>query len=104
MNLPTIVASLALVVIVAWAVYHIVSNKKRGGACLGCPVEGTCPTVRAYCGSASRKTEVTIQPYKAHASAALQAKSHAAPRAESHIESRAGKTASTCQHGCNHAE
>lgn len=104
MNLPTIIASLALVVIVTWAVYHIVSHKRRGGACLGCPVEGTCPAVRAYGGSASHKTEVTIQPYKAHASAVPHAKSHATPRAESHVESRAGTTASTCQHGCNHVK
>ena len=88
MNLPTIIASLALVAIVAWAIYYIVSHKKRGGACLGCPVEGTCPAVHAYSDPASRTTDVTIRPYGTQAS----------------TSPHKGKDTSRCQCGCNHVE
>lgn len=88
MNPPTVIASLALAAIVAWAIYYIVSHKRHGGACLGCPVEGTCPASHAYSDSASSAKEVTIQPYGTHAAASPKKR----------------KNASECHCGCSHVE
>jgi len=43
----TIIASIALVVIVGWAVWYIVKEKKRGTRCIGCPMAGNCSKANA---------------------------------------------------------
>ena len=42
MNLPTILAVLALALIVTLAVVYIVREKKRGVKCIGCPYADSC--------------------------------------------------------------
>jgi len=42
MNAATIIAVIALVCIVFFAVRYIVKEKKRGVRCIGCPMAGTC--------------------------------------------------------------
>ena len=40
--MATIIAVVALMAVVSWAIWYIVTEKKRGNACIGCSVEGTC--------------------------------------------------------------
>ena len=42
MNLSTILAILALALIVTLAVVYVVREKKRGVKCIGCPYAGSC--------------------------------------------------------------
>ena len=42
MNRATVIAVIALVLIVFFAVRYIVKEKKRGVKCIGCPYAGTC--------------------------------------------------------------
>ena len=42
MNLQTILAVLALALIVTLAVVYVVREKKRGVKCVGCPYAGSC--------------------------------------------------------------
>ena len=42
MNLATVIAALAVVAIVFFAVRYIVKSKKSGAKCIGCPDSGSC--------------------------------------------------------------
>ncbi len=42
MNRATVIAVIALVLIVFFAVRYIVKEKKRGVKCIGCPYAGSC--------------------------------------------------------------
>jgi hypothetical protein len=42
MNTPTVIAVIALVAAVFFAVRYIVKEKKKGNRCIGCPYAGTC--------------------------------------------------------------
>ena len=42
MNTATIIALLAVVLIVSLAVRYIVREKKKGTKCIGCPYAGSC--------------------------------------------------------------
>lgn len=42
MNMATVVAVIALIVIVFFAVRYIVKEKKKGTKCIGCPMAGQC--------------------------------------------------------------
>ena len=42
MNVSTIVAVLALVLILSLAIRYIVKEKKKGAKCIGCPYSGSC--------------------------------------------------------------
>ena len=48
MNLATIVAALAVVIIVSLAVRYIIKEKKRGVKCIGCPYAGSCTKHEAH--------------------------------------------------------
>ena len=42
MNLATVIASLALIIIVGLALWYIIKEKKKGNKCVGCPYAGEC--------------------------------------------------------------
>lgn len=42
MNLATVIASLALIIIVGLALRYIIKEKKKGNKCVGCPYAGEC--------------------------------------------------------------
>lgn len=42
MNMATVMAVIALVLIVFFAVRYIVKEKKKGTKCIGCPMAGQC--------------------------------------------------------------
>ena len=42
MNLATIIAALAVIALVGFAVRTIVKSKKSGAKCIGCPESGSC--------------------------------------------------------------
>lgn len=42
MNLATVIALLALIVIVGLALRYIIKEKKKGNKCVGCPYAGEC--------------------------------------------------------------
>ena len=42
MDIPTVIAVIALVVIVFLAVRYIYKEKKKGTVCIGCPLAGQC--------------------------------------------------------------
>ena len=42
MNMATVIAVIALVAIVFFAVRYIVKEKKKGTKCIGCPMAGQC--------------------------------------------------------------
>ena len=42
MNISTIIAALALVLILFLAIRYIVKEKKKGAKCIGCPYAGSC--------------------------------------------------------------
>ena len=42
MNIATVIAVIALVLIVFFAVRYIVKEKKKGTKCIGCPMAGQC--------------------------------------------------------------
>ena len=42
MNMATVIAVIALVLIVFFAVRYIVKEKKKGNPCIGCPYSGEC--------------------------------------------------------------
>jgi hypothetical protein len=42
MNLPTIIAIIALALILFFAIRYIYKEKKRGVKCIGCPLAGEC--------------------------------------------------------------
>jgi hypothetical protein len=48
MNTPTVIAVIALVAAVFFAVRYIVKEKKKGNRCIGCPYAGTCE--KQHCG------------------------------------------------------
>lgn len=41
--MSTIVASIAVVLIVGWAVYYLYAHRKSGKACIGCALDASCP-------------------------------------------------------------
>ena len=43
MNIATIIAVIAIVLIVFLAVRYIYKEKKKGTRCIGCPYAGNCP-------------------------------------------------------------
>lgn len=57
MNVATIVAVLAIAVILFFAVRYIYKEKKKGTTCIGCPYAGNCPKHQAgiSCGSMDNK-------------------------------------------------
>ena len=42
MNIATVIAVIALVLIIFFAVRYIVKEKKKGTKCIGCPMAGQC--------------------------------------------------------------
>lgn len=42
MNMSTVIAVIALVLVVFFAVRYIVKEKKKGTKCIGCPMAGQC--------------------------------------------------------------
>ena len=42
MNLATVIALLALIVVVGLALRYIIKEKKKGNKCVGCPYAGEC--------------------------------------------------------------
>ena len=42
MNMATVIAVIALVLIIFFAVRYIVKEKKKGTKCIGCPMAGQC--------------------------------------------------------------
>jgi hypothetical protein len=42
MNMSTVIAVIALVLVVCFAVRYIVKEKKKGTKCIGCPMAGQC--------------------------------------------------------------
>ena len=42
MNMATVMAVIALVLIIFFAVRYIVKEKKKGTKCIGCPMAGQC--------------------------------------------------------------
>ena len=42
MNLATVIAVIALVLVVFFAVRYLVKEKKKGNVCIGCPYAGSC--------------------------------------------------------------
>ena len=42
MNMSTVIAVIALVLVVFFAVRYIVKEKKKGTKCIGCPYAGSC--------------------------------------------------------------
>ena len=42
MNAATVIAIIALILIVFFAVRYIYKEKKKGNKCLGCPYAGSC--------------------------------------------------------------
>lgn len=51
MNAATVIAVIALLVIVTLAVSYIVREKKRGTKCIGCPYAGSCTKHDAMSGA-----------------------------------------------------
>ncbi|MBR3646483.1 MAG: FeoB-associated Cys-rich membrane protein [Lachnospiraceae bacterium] len=44
-----IIISIILVLIIGIAIYYIVSEKKKGNTCIGCPSAGKCPKKQCNC-------------------------------------------------------
>lgn len=42
MNMATVIAILALALILFFAIRYIYKEKKKGTACIGCPYAGSC--------------------------------------------------------------
>ena len=42
MNMATLIAVIALALIVFFAIRYIYKEKKKGTACIGCPYAGSC--------------------------------------------------------------
>lgn len=57
MNVATIVAVLAIAVILFFAVRYIYKEKKKGTTCIGCPYAASCPKHQTgnSCGSINNK-------------------------------------------------
>ena len=51
--MPTVIASIALVVIVSWAIYYLVKQKRAGRRCLGCALESGCSVKKPSCCSSN---------------------------------------------------
>ena len=47
MNAATIIAVLAIAVILFFAIRYIYKEKKKGNACIGCPYAADCPKHKA---------------------------------------------------------
>lgn len=58
----TIIATGALVAIVSWAVWYIVTKKRTGVKCIGCPVANDCAISRMLVGSQGGKVPLTLGP------------------------------------------
>ena len=43
MNLATLIAVLALIIVVGLAVGYLIREKRRGSKCIGCPFAEGCP-------------------------------------------------------------
>lgn len=43
MNLATIIAVIAIALVLFLAIRYIYKEKKKGNACIGCPYAGSCP-------------------------------------------------------------
>ena len=41
--MSTIIASIAVALIVGWAVYYLYAHRKSGKACIGCALDASCP-------------------------------------------------------------
>ena len=48
-----IIILLILLLVVGLAIYYIVKEKRKGRACIGCPMSGKCP--RKNCGCAKKE-------------------------------------------------
>lgn len=55
--MATIIASVALVLIVVSAVRYLYRQRKQGSACAGCALETKCPIMQLYSGDAPRGTK-----------------------------------------------
>ena len=49
MNMATVIAVIAIAVILFLAVRYIYKEKKKGNACIGCPYADSCPKHRQGC-------------------------------------------------------
>ena len=47
MNVSTVIALLALVLILFLAIRYIIKEKKKGTKCIGCPYSGSCSKSKA---------------------------------------------------------
>lgn len=59
--IPTIIASVALAVILIAALRHLISQKRSGKACMNCPVEGGCPIVALYEGKSGKAKNESLR-------------------------------------------
>ncbi|MDO5025387.1 MAG: FeoB-associated Cys-rich membrane protein [Trueperella sp.] len=48
--MATIIASVALILVVAGAVRYLYRQRKQGNACAGCALENNCPIMQLYDG------------------------------------------------------
>lgn len=58
--MATIIATVALVVIVTWAVRHLWRSRQSGPACVGCPLAVACSSKGATCEGAVRPIGPTL--------------------------------------------
>lgn len=49
--MSTIIASIAVALIVGWAVYYLYAHRKSGKACIGCALDASCPVKGARANS-----------------------------------------------------
>ena len=60
MDLATIIAIIALIATLTFAIGYLVYTKRAGAKCIGCPVEGGCP-MGIDCGTQVRKAATSTQ-------------------------------------------
>ncbi|WP_425425742.1 FeoB-associated Cys-rich membrane protein [Boudabousia marimammalium] len=45
MTFSTLIALIAVISLVGWAIWYVVKEKRKGTVCIGCPVAGSCSKV-----------------------------------------------------------